>query len=113
MLEYYVYIVCWCVRVSICLPRNLLYNGYKSQTVVLLLFCLSFVFTVLDETTAKGMSPESVAMAILNTVMYGDRDLIIGSLSSRIAIWLSFFCPSVLDWVLRRRAGKAIQPKQQ
>ena len=93
------------------MSRNLLYIRGYNFTNYHSPFVLSF--TVLDETTAKGMSPESVAMAILDTVMYGDGDLIIASLSSRIAIWLNFFCPSVLDWVLRRRAGKAIQPKQQ
>jgi dehydrogenase/reductase SDR family protein 7B len=68
---------------------------------------------VLDDTTAKGMSPESVAMAILDAVTHQDRDVVIGSLSSRVAVWLNFFCPSVLDWILLKRAGKAVLPKQQ
>jgi dehydrogenase/reductase SDR family protein 7B len=59
---------------------------------------------VLDPTTAKGMSPEYVAEKILYTVAEGGRSLIVATPTHHLALYLSFFWPSLLDWVLQQRA---------
>ncbi|CAI8008624.1 Dehydrogenase/reductase SDR family protein 7-like, partial [Geodia barretti] len=59
---------------------------------------------VLDPTTAKGMSPEYVAVKILYTVAEGGRSLVVATPTHHLALYLSFFWPSLLDWVLQQRA---------
>ena len=60
-----------------------------------------------DETTANGAHPDMVAVDILNTVARGNADfLVAATLSAKIAIWLRFLLPSLLNRLLVKRFEK-------
>jgi dehydrogenase/reductase SDR family protein 7B len=59
---------------------------------------------VTDVTTAKGMSPEYAAQQILQCIAEGGRSLVLATPTHHLALYLSFFWPSLLDWILQRRA---------
>mmetsp|Transcript_44343 Transcript_44343/g.49466 ORF Transcript_44343/g.49466 Transcript_44343/m.49466 type:complete len:514 (-) Transcript_44343:8-1549(-) len=63
----------------------------------------------MDETTAKGADPHDVAVEILNTVFVkGANDFVVAStLSAKVAIWLRFLFPSLLQKILVKRYEKA------
>lgn len=65
--------------------------------------CL-LILLVTDATTARGMTPEYAAQQILHCVAAGGRSLVLTTPTYHLALYLSFFCPSLLDWILRRRA---------
>jgi hypothetical protein len=60
-----------------------------------------------DETTANGADPDKVAIDILNNVAAGNTDFIVAAtISAKIAIWLRFFVPSLLNRILAKRFEK-------
>ena len=60
-----------------------------------------------DETTANGAHPDMVAVDILNNVARGNADfLVAATLSAKIAIWLRFLLPSLLNRLLVKRFEK-------
>lgn len=60
-----------------------------------------------DETTANGAHPDIVAIDILNNVARGNADFFVAAtLSAKIAIWLRFFVPSLLNRILVKRFEK-------
>lgn len=59
---------------------------------------------VTDPTTARGMNPEYVAQRILQCIADGGRSLVLTTPTHHLALYLSFFWPSLLDWILQKRA---------
>jgi dehydrogenase/reductase SDR family protein 7B len=60
-----------------------------------------------DETTANGADPDKVAVDILNAVAAGNTDFVVAAtLSAKIAIWIRFLLPSVLNRILVKRFEK-------
>ncbi len=57
-----------------------------------------------DPTTARGMPPHRAAQAILEGVAWGRRELVLAKPAHQVAVYLRVLWPSLLDWVLRRRA---------
>lgn len=66
----------------------------------------------LDETTAKGESPESVAQKILKAILRDKKDVIIAGLQPRIAMMLRYLMPSIYFYIMQRRAKKEAQFKE-
>lgn len=69
----------------------------------------------MDETTLKGRPPKEVAVSLLNSVAKGKGDIVVATtLSAKIAIWLRFLFPSLLQRILVKRFEKermaSIQP---
>ena len=64
-------------------------------------FCLC---PVTDRTTARGMSAEYAAQQLLQCIAAGGRSLVLATPTHHLALYLAFFWPSLLDWVLRQRS---------
>ena len=62
-----------------------------------------FSFSVTDRNTAKGMSAEYTAQQLLQCIAAGGRSLVIATPTHHLALYLSFFWPSLLDWILQKR----------
>lgn len=60
----------------------------------------------MDETTAKGMSPDKLAERILQCILRNEPDIIISDLQAKIAYYLRHLLPSVYFWVMAKRAAK-------
>ena len=61
-----------------------------------------------DDTTANGSDPDLVAVEILDGVAEGKADMIVAaSVSARLAIWLRFLAPSLLQSLLVKRFDKS------
>ena len=67
----------------------------------------------IDEATAKGAEPKSVAITILDSVANQKADFIVaGGFSATAAIWLRLLCPGVLRSMLVKRFVKSLaKPK--
>ena len=59
---------------------------------------------VMDDTTARGMSPEMVAKEIVMAIACGKRELVIAKPLHRLAVYINVLAPGLLDWVLQIRA---------
>lgn len=59
---------------------------------------------VTDATTAGGMEPHYVASRIMTAVATGKREVVFAKAHHCLAIYLKFFCPTLLDWILQRRS---------
>lgn len=60
----------------------------------------------MDETTAKGMSPDKVAERILQCILRNEPDIIVSDLQAKIAYYLRHLLPSVYFWIMSKRAAK-------
>lgn len=60
----------------------------------------------MDETTAKGMSPDKVAERILQCILRNEPDIIVSDLQAKIAYYLRHLLPSVYFWIMSNRAAK-------
>ncbi|KAL3784214.1 hypothetical protein ACHAW5_005266 [Stephanodiscus triporus] len=61
----------------------------------------------MDETTANGADPDEVAISILESVAAGKSDIVVAAtFSARVAMWLKFLAPSILDRILAKRFEK-------
>ena len=64
-------------------------------------------YNKMDETTAKGADPDDVAITILNSIANGKTDFIVAAtLSAKIALWLKFLAPTILQSMLVNRYEK-------
>ena len=62
----------------------------------------------MDQTTAKGADPDDVAKDILDSVAKGKTDfLVAANTSAKIAIWMRFLCPGILEKLLIKRFQKS------
>ena len=62
----------------------------------------------MDETTAKGKPPKEVAVSLLDSVTKGQGDIIVATtVSAKIAIWLRFLFPTLLQKILVSRYDKS------
>lgn len=62
----------------------------------------------MDETTAKGKPPKEVAVSLLDSVTKGQADIIVATtVSAKIAIWLRFLFPTLLQKILVSRYDKS------
>lgn len=59
---------------------------------------------VTDTTTAKGMSAEFAAQQITQCIAAKGRSLVLATPIHHLALYLSFLWPSLLDWILQKRA---------
>lgn len=59
---------------------------------------------VLDETTAKGYEPVTVAQRILSAVMRNESEVTISDLTPRMVILLRTLMPSIYFYLMRNRA---------
>ena len=59
---------------------------------------------VMDNSTARGMSPETVAKEIVMAVACGKRELVVAKPLHRLAVYVNMLAPGLLDWVLQMRA---------
>lgn len=60
----------------------------------------------MDETTAKGMSPDKLAERILQCILRNEPDIIVSDIQAKIAYYLRHFLPSVYFWIMAKRAAK-------
>ncbi|XP_016937443.3 dehydrogenase/reductase SDR family protein 7-like [Drosophila suzukii] len=60
----------------------------------------------MDETTAKGMSPDKLAERILQCILRKEPDIIVSDLQAKIAYYLRHLCPSLYFWIMAKRALK-------
>ncbi|XP_060646366.1 dehydrogenase/reductase SDR family protein 7-like [Drosophila nasuta] len=60
----------------------------------------------MDETTAKGMSPDKLAERILQCILRKEPDIIVSDLQSKAAYYLRHLLPSVYFWIMTKRALK-------
>ncbi len=75
---------------------------------------LGKTYQQMDETTAQGADPLKVSSTILLSVAQGRTDVIVAAtLTARVAIWLRFFFPSILERMLVKRFLKSQQQIQQ
>jgi short-subunit dehydrogenase len=58
----------------------------------------------MDLSTARGMTPHKAARAILEGVAWEKRELILAKPTHQLAVYLRVLWPSLLDWMLRRKA---------
>ncbi|XP_041364881.1 dehydrogenase/reductase SDR family member 7B-like [Gigantopelta aegis] len=63
-------------------------------------------YGVTDKTTAAGMSPEYVAMQVLNSVIMGRKDVILASFVPRIAVFIRTLLPGLFFKLMASRAEK-------
>ena len=61
---------------------------------------------VMDPTTSRGMPPRTAAWAVLESVAWGKRELVLASPIYQLAVYLRVLAPSLLDWILQRRQEK-------
>jgi len=67
----------------------------------------------MDEATAKGADPNKVAVKILDSVAKGHPDVVVAaSTSTKIALVIKFFCPSLLRNLLVQRFEKNLASRQ-
>jgi hypothetical protein len=65
------------------------------------------LYAKMDTTTDNGADPQDVAATILEQVSKGKTDLVVAAtFSSKVALWLKFFFPSVLQKLLASRFEK-------
>jgi dehydrogenase/reductase SDR family member 7B len=63
----------------------------------------------MDETTAKGMPPQKFAALALEAIARKDAQIVIADdISAHVGVYLKWLCPHVLEWVMRKRAKKAV-----
>lgn len=60
----------------------------------------------MDETTAKGMSPDKLAERILQCILRKEPDIIVSDIQAKIAYYLRHLCPSLYFWIMAKRAVK-------
>ncbi|KAH8267793.1 hypothetical protein KR026_006876 [Drosophila bipectinata] len=60
----------------------------------------------MDETTAKGMSPEKLAERILQCILRKEPDIIVSDVQAKIAYYLRHLCPTLYFWIMSKRALK-------
>ncbi|XP_017131561.1 dehydrogenase/reductase SDR family protein 7-like [Drosophila elegans] len=60
----------------------------------------------MDETTAKGMSPDKLAERILQCILRKEPDIIVSDVQAKIAYYLRHLCPSLYFWIMAKRASK-------
>lgn len=63
------------------------------------------LIAVMDETTAKGMSPEYVADKIIEAVAAETKEIVLAPLSHKFAILLRTLAPSLYFLIMSRRAA--------
>lgn len=67
----------------------------------------------MDEATEKGADPDEVASKILDSVAKGRHDIVVAaSTTSKIALLIKFFSPSLLRKLLVRRFEKELASRQ-
>lgn len=59
---------------------------------------------VTDATTAAGMDPHYAAQKIVMAMATGERELVLAKMHHQLSVYLKVMCPSLLDWLLRRRS---------
>ncbi|KAH8366796.1 hypothetical protein KR200_011115 [Drosophila serrata] len=60
----------------------------------------------MDETTAKGMSPDKLAERILQCILRKEPDIIVSDIQAKVAYYLRHLCPSLYFWIMAKRALK-------
>jgi len=60
----------------------------------------------MDETTARGLPPDTVAKKIVKAIINGESDVLICPISARVAIFLRGFWPDFFFWLMAHRARK-------
>jgi short-subunit dehydrogenase len=64
-------------------------------------------FTGNNKQQQQGADPDEVAISILESVAAGKSDIVIAAtFSARVAMWLKFLVPSILDRILAKRFEK-------
>lgn len=64
-----------------------------------------------DNTTSQGADPNDVAMHILNSVACNQAESIIAAgWSAKVAIWIRFFFPGILQKILVKRYRMSLIP---
>lgn len=63
-------------------------------------------FSVMDATTAGGMSADDCARRILNVVLTDGKDVMICDWQAHLAYLIRFCCPRVYFWLMEKRAAK-------
>ncbi|XP_034662634.1 dehydrogenase/reductase SDR family protein 7-like [Drosophila subobscura] len=60
----------------------------------------------MDDSTAKGMSPDKLAERILKSILRNEPDIIVSDIQAKIAYYLRHLCPTLFFWVMAKRALK-------
>lgn len=56
----------------------------------------------LDPTQAKGMTPEALAMRIIQAIEHNEDEILVGG-SEVLGVYLNRFVPGLYKWIIRRR----------
>lgn len=66
----------------------------------------------MDETTAQGMPPAKFAGLALDAIARKDSQIVIADdTNAHVGVYLKWIVPQVLEWVMRKRAKKALTEK--
>ncbi|KZC13256.1 Dehydrogenase/reductase SDR family protein 7-like [Dufourea novaeangliae] len=65
------------------------------------------IYGVMDKTTQEGYSPEYVAHRILEAILKDEKDVVIATLTPKLAIYLRTLCPTLYFWIMHKRAKKS------
>ena len=57
----------------------------------------------LDESTAKGMSPEDCAKRILSAIKNNKEEIYVGQQKQRTALWVKRFFPKLFSKLIRKQ----------
>lgn len=61
----------------------------------------------MDDSTAKGSAPETLAVKIVTALARGEKELVVAGVTAHLACWLRFLLPDLFFWVMARRAVKS------
>lgn len=84
---------------SITLYAVTLYAPSATYSSLVCLYC-----TVLDKATSQGLSPDKAALKVLESIALRERERTLASPMHHAALYLKLLSPSLLDWMLRKRA---------
>ena len=70
------------------------------------LLCVYVHVVEMDKAEAMGMSADSVADRVVESVCAGDSEVLIGPLLYRVAVYLRNFLPNAFFHVMARRARR-------
>lgn len=65
-------------------------------------------YGVMDDTTAKGASPDNMAKNIVRSILRDEKDVVFAQLEARFGYYVRFLCPTLYFKIMERRALKFV-----
>lgn len=60
----------------------------------------------MDDTTANGQEPMELAKVLFESIVREQKEVLVAPITSRAAIAIRHFCPSIYFWIMKKRAKK-------